>query len=628
MLSFMRKKAGSFIIKIILLAIVVVFVFWGIGSYNEKTKGKVAEINGEVITIEEYQKAYKRIIQRARQLYGNNIDDNILQNDKLKSQALKSIINSKLLLQQAKKLKICVSDKELAYSIKNIDAFKKDNIFNASLYKKILRNNHLTPEKFEFDMRNDLLVQKIQSFVLNSIKVSDEEAKEWYKWKNVSVNIEFALFKPDQFKNIKISDKNIISYFDIHKEEYKTEPKIKLQYLYFDPDKYINKAVVTDDEVYDYYESNPEEFITQKTVDARHILIKVDKDAAPELVDKKKIQILDILKKIKEGDDFAELAKQYSEGPSKTNGGYIGKFKKEDMIKPFADKAFSMRAGEISEPVRTAFGWHIIKVDKVNEKSTKSLKNAKEKIVKKLKGKKSRDLAYDNAERIQDILIDGDSLADSVQNQKGCEIHTTDFITKKTSDKSLVNNKDIFDQAFNLQTMEPSDIIDNENGYYVIQVLEKTEPVTPELKDVKEKVMEDAIKKKQVEIAEKTASNFIADLKKGTSFEDVYKKFKITPVRTDFFKRSHKIPNIGYDLNISKSLFSLTNKNQFTQKVIKGKQGFYVMRLLNRKDPDFKEFDKEKTKTRLLQQKEYSFFEAWLSHLTNSSEISIQKNLF
>ena len=140
-----------------------------------------------------------------------------------------------------------------------------------------------------------------------------------------------------------------------------------MRYLKFEPGNYVAKVEISEDEISEYYEEHPDEFQNPKTVEARHILIKVGQDAADEEVAKAKDKIQDILKKARSGQDFAELARQYSEGPSKDKGGLLGSFRREAMVKPFADKAFSMQAGDISEPVRTRFGWHIIKVEKVNE---------------------------------------------------------------------------------------------------------------------------------------------------------------------------------------------------------------------------------------------------------------------
>jgi peptidyl-prolyl cis-trans isomerase D len=167
--------------------------------------------------------------------------------------------------------------------------------------------------------------------------------------------------EPQRYKDIEPTDEEIRNYFDQHKDTYKTDPQIKVRYLHVKPEDYADKVTVSEDDIQDYYEDNPEKFKSPKTVEARHILIKLNPDASAEEVENARQRSETVLDMAKEGQDFAELAKKYSEGPTKTQGGNLGAFRREAMVKPFADKAFSMKAGEISEPVRTRFGWHIIK---------------------------------------------------------------------------------------------------------------------------------------------------------------------------------------------------------------------------------------------------------------------------
>jgi peptidyl-prolyl cis-trans isomerase D len=171
-----------------------------------------------------------------------------------------------------------------------------------------------------------------------------------------------VVFEPGRYQDIEVTDEEVQEYFDANQNNYKTELKLKAQYIYFNPQDFAGGVTVAVEDVKDYFDSHPDEFIVPKTVKARHILFKLEKDSSPEVVEEKRKKAEEVLALAKGGEDFGELAKTYSEGPSKDRGGDLGTFKKETMVKPFADQAFSMKAGEISDPVRTQFGWHIIKV--------------------------------------------------------------------------------------------------------------------------------------------------------------------------------------------------------------------------------------------------------------------------
>jgi peptidyl-prolyl cis-trans isomerase D len=626
MLSLMRKHAGSWMIKVILGAIVVVFVLWGVGSWTSERSGRVATVNGETITAEEYRITYKRLIEQVRQSFGNNLNEELIKSLNLQKQALDQLVNKVLMRQAATELSLRVSNEDLSRSIRQISAFQTAGVFDPRRYKSVLDRNNLSPEGFEINQRDVLLLEKLNDFITNSVKVSENEAVEWYKWNNATVDLEFILFEANRYKDISVTGEEIQEFFESKKESYKTEPQLKIRYLKFEPQTYVSLVEVPDDEIKEYYDEHPDEFHNPKTVEARHILIKVDPNAAPAEEAKAKEQIEGILQKARGDKDFAELAKQYSEGPSKDKGGYLGAFKREDMVKPFADKAFSMKAGEISEPVRTRFGWHVIKVEKVNEAKTTQLIDAKGDIRKKLADERSKQLAYDAAETIYDATFEGGQL-EKVAVENNLAINITDFFTRQGPQKGVKNKAEFARFAFDLSEAEVSEIQDFGDGYYLMEMIEKRPARIPELKEVEIKVNADLIEEKKSEKAKKDAEDLLAALKDGTAMETAGKKFDLKPISTGLFKRNDSIPNIGFERELSRVAFELSDQNRLPQKVLAGRKGYYVIKFTQRKAPSMAEFDKEKAdiKERLLQQKRSKTFNAWLEQVKNHSEIVFMK---
>ncbi|MFV9644908.1 MAG: SurA N-terminal domain-containing protein [Desulfobacterales bacterium] len=627
MLRLMRDYASSWLIKVILGAIVIVFVFWGVGSFRSQRGGRVAIVNGDSITMEEYKEEYNNLIEQFRQRFGNRLNDEMIQMLQVENQALNRLIDQKLLLQEAVKLNFRVSDDELAAAIREIKAFQTSGVFDERIYRSSLNRYGLTPEQFEVSQKWFMLIEKLRSFLLDNIKVSDGEALEWFKWENASVNIDYILFEPGRYKDINPSAEENKTFFVDHKESYKTEPMIKVRFLCFDPADYRAKAIISDQKIQDYYEAHQEEFNTDKTVEARHILIKVDKDAGQEAVEKGKNKALDILQMAGEDKDFAELARQYSECPSKDRGGHLGVFKKEAMVKPFADKAFSMKAGEISQPVRTRFGWHIIKVEKINEGSIVSFDEAKKGIRKKLIDEEAKILAYEEAESVFDTIFEEDDLI-KASNERNLKLQTTAFFTIKGPDKGIKNRKKFASAAFNLSAMEISDIQDLGDGYYILQVIEKNPGEIPELKDVEEKVRAALIKEKQDEKASTDANEFLSGLKKGKLMNAQRAKYDLKLSSTGFFKRNEPVPDIGSEKGIVEAAFKLSNKIKLPEKIIKGEKGYYVISFNERKEADPEGFVKEKAniKEGLLRQKRIKAFDEWLTQIRNKSDISIEKD--
>jgi peptidyl-prolyl cis-trans isomerase D len=529
-------------------------------------------------------------------------------------------------VQEAQRLKFRVSDNELAGTIMAIGAFQNAGVFDSRLYENVLSRIRMTPEEFEVSQRDAMLIEKLSTFITSAVKVSEEETREWFNWTNASVNIDFVLFDPSSNRNIKPSQEEIKTFFEDHKTNYKTDAIVKVRYLHLDPGTYRSDVTIADEEIKYYYDENQEEFETPKTVEARHILIKADKDANPETVEKTRERAFDIMMMAKGGKDFAKLAKLYSEGPSRDRGGSLGAFRKEAMVKPFADRAFSMKAGEISEPIRTRFGWHIIKVEKVNEASTLSFDEAKKKIQNKLTDEKAKYLAYDMAEEVSDISFEGDDLLQA-SKERNLNVLTTGFFTKMGPEKGTNNPKKFASTAFNLPVMEISDVQDFEDGYYILQVIEKIPEKISEFEKVKEGVRADLVKERQDAKASKDADEFLAALKSGKSMSTESKNYNLTPTTTGFYKRNDSIPKIGSESEISEAAFKLTNENKLSEKVIKGKKGYYVIQFREKKLPEFDEFSKEKAAVTqsLLQQKKSTTFAALLSQIKSQSEITIKE---
>jgi peptidyl-prolyl cis-trans isomerase D len=628
MLSLMRKHAGTWMIKVILGAIVVVFVFWGVGSYRSRQSGRVAKVNGTVITLSDYRESYNNLIEQVRRSFGNNLNEELIQMLQLRKRALDQLVDKALMLQAAEKLKLTVSDEELAEFIKNIGAFQTAGVFDSGRYINTLNKNRLTPEEFEVQQREALIINKLQALIAGSIKVSDLEARQWYTRNNAEVDINYLVLEPQRYKDIKLTDEEIRNYFDQHKDFYKTDPTIKVRYLYFKPEDYAAKVTLSEDDIRDYYESNLDEFDIPKTVEARHILIKADQNVKAEQDESARKKAEEIFKLAKEGQDFAELARKYSEGPTKAKGGYLGTFRREEMVKPFSDRAFSMNAGDISEPVRTNFGWHIIKVEKVNPEKTLTLDEAEADIRKKLKADRAKNMAYDEAEAVYDATFENQNV-DRIAAEHNLKIQTTEFFTEKNPPKEIKNSAGFAAAAFNLPVNELSAVQDFGDGYYLLEVVDKVQPQIPELKTVEQKVRNDLLKEKQDQKARDEANLLLTELKNGQSVASVSQKFKIPVKQTGFFKRNGPIPEIGAESDIAQTAFKLTDKNKLPEEVIKGQKGYYVISFLKRQEPSLEGFEKEKEAIReqLLQQKTFKTVDAWLARLRSESEISIEEGL-
>ncbi len=630
MLSLMRKHAGSWMIKIILFAIVVVFVFWGVGSMRSRRATKVADVNGDIITQDAYRQAYYRLVDNYRRIYGEQYNDAMAKMLHPDETALEQLINKVLIEQEADRLGIEVSKAAVADAIRSIAAFQNNGTFDFQRYNLLLAQNNLTPEQFENSRRDEIILERLRAAVLSGVMVTEDEARTWYDWSKAQVDLTYILFPADQYKDIEPAEDEIQSYFKEHGDSYRTEPRIKVRYLYFNPEIFKTRVKVDDEQISEYYNSHTEEFRSDKRVKAQHILVKVAEDADEKTVEAKKAEARKIYEKAAAGNDFAALAKKYSEGPSKDQGGELGWFTRDKMVTSFADKAFAMKAGEISEPVRTRFGWHIIKVEQIEEASTKSRDEAAEGIRRKLVDEKAGELAYSEAETVYDSVYDGDDLG-AAGKANDVPVATTDFFTAKTGPKEKgIGQRQKFAQiSFGLEKMAISQIQDLGNGYYIMQMIERVESVIPPMDQVAARVKADVIKVRQDQQAKTDAEAFVKKVATGESFTQAAAAFHLEPMDTGFFSRTGTIPQIGYEPQIQQDAFELTMEKPLLEKAVKGRRGWYALQLKTRQAPDETAFAKERVSVikRLTEQKKQAAFDGWLQDLKTKSKIEINKEL-
>ncbi|HSR12381.1 MAG TPA: SurA N-terminal domain-containing protein, partial [Thermodesulfobacteriota bacterium] len=395
MLDMMRRHAQSWMIKVIMGAIIVVFIAWGGYSLREGRQTELVKIGSYVITVGEARNYYQNLRERYQSVYGERFTEEMAKKLNLKEKAMKDLINRVLLLQEAERLGLKVTPEEVQTSIHAIPAFQKDGLFDKATYVRTLQRARLTPKDFESNQKQTLLLNKLQNLVVSSVKISDQEVLDAYRQNFEKVNLDTITINPADFKDVSPTPDEIKEYFSKHKDDFKIPARAKIRYLSFDPKDYAKQVQVSSKEAEDYYQNNKEKFGQPKRVKVRHILIKADaKDTEAAAVAKKKAE--SVRAEAAAGKDFAKLAKQYSEDPgTKDQGGDLGFITKGMVVPEFEAAAFSMKPGEISQVIQTPYGFHVLKVDEVQEARTDSFEKAKDQIDALLRNRKARELAYD-----------------------------------------------------------------------------------------------------------------------------------------------------------------------------------------------------------------------------------------
>ncbi len=626
MLRVLRANTGNWIIKIFLGIIVIVFVFLGVGSMNSKRNNIVAMVNDEPITINEFQNAYRNTVEQMRQRFGDNLNDDLLKQLNVKQQTLDSLIEQKLVLAQADKLNIQVTDKELAQALFSIKAFQQNGTFDMELYKKVLGLNSMTPESFEALQKSSLKQQKVRNLVLSSITVSDMETEKWYEFYETKMAVDYVLITPDAFADVAPSEDEMKKVYEDNPGDYQSEPALKAVYIKFSPEDNKGKVQVPENQIEEYYNQNQDQYKTPEKVEARHILIKVAEDADTETVEKAKSQAMEIYEKAAKGEDFAKLAKEFSQGPSKTSGGYLGSFQRGQMVKPFEEAAFAMKAGDISKPVKTRFGWHIIKVEAKHEASVRSLAQATEEIKKALAHQEMVNMAYYQAGEAFDAIIDGDDFEQvALTAQK--EIIKTEAFTRSGKGLDMMRKAEFAKAAFELSEAEASDVQQLGDDYYIIKVVEKIAPERLAFDAVKDRIAKTLKTKLQKEAAGKQAGEVLEKAKADGSLEQAAQTAGLSVKSSKLFKREDQVSEVGTLAEFTEAAFSLTKENPIYPSVLETSKGALVMAFKEKQAPAKEDMAShlEETRNQLAWMKQSQYFQTWVDDLRANNEIEIEE---
>jgi peptidyl-prolyl cis-trans isomerase D len=613
MLDFMRRHAQSWMIKVALGAVVVVFIFWGIWNPREARERYLVKIGNRAISIAEAKNYYQNLRESYQARFGENFNEEMAKKIGLKERAVKDLINRVLLLQEALRLGLRVGPEEVQASIEQYPAFQKDGTFDRAIYLRALQRARITAKEFEAGQRQNLLISKVQGVVVSSAKVSDREVLDSYRHTFEKVNLDVLSLNPLDIKEGALTPEEVKGYFSEHREIFKIPAKVKVRYLLFNPKDYLKQVQVTSKEVENYYQNNPEKFGQPKRVKVRHILIKSEsKD--PEALAKARKKAESIREEAVKGKDFAQLAKQYSEDPgTKDQGGDLGYITRGQVVPEFEEAAFSLKAGGISNVVQTPYGFHILKVDEIQEARVEPLEKVKDQIQTLLRTRKARELAHDEADQAYAVTSQEKPL-DVFAKEKNLRIKETSLFS---ADDKIDLDPKLRDSALSLSKGDTSPVLRLGETFAVLQVVEKHEPHTPELKEVEGQVSEALRREKQKEKALAKAKEFLEKLKKGANYKTLASQEGFKIEETGFFDRGANPPKMGTSEELQRALSTLSTRNPFAENPIFLNGKYFILRLREMKGVDQARFNsrKENYRQALLQEKQEMLLRNWLDDL-------------
>jgi peptidyl-prolyl cis-trans isomerase D len=455
--------------------------------------------------------------------------------------------------------------------------------------------------------------------------VTDVEVADEYRRRNEKVKLDVVPITPDAFKSqVTVTDADLAAQFDKNKESYRIGEKRKMKYALVDVDAVRAAITVPDAEAEAFYDQNRQQYTTEAQVRASHILFKTegkDENAV-------RTQAESVLKRARSGEDFAALAKQYSEDDSnKDKGGDLDYFGKGRMVPEFEAAAFAMKNGDISELVKTQFGFHIIKVVDNQPEVVRPLEQVKTEIVDQLRWQKAQQAAEAQAKT---LASDAKTPADleRLARERNIEFRESGLFSTTDPIDALGPQPELATTMFGLKEGEVSKPQRVARGWVVGTVTGRQEPYVPTIDEVKDKVREDVVRDKAAGLAKERAAAIAADLKTAKDFAATAKKHGLDVKPTELIARGSAIPDIGMNEDVDKAAFSLPVNGVSDPITTPG--GTAIIRVTERQDVTEAQIasGRDDLREEMNQQRRDRFFSAYMQKAKAGLKININQDVF
>jgi peptidyl-prolyl cis-trans isomerase D len=629
MLDRMRRHRNW--LKFSLGGVVVAFIVLYIPSFLRPSgtgasgNDVVAEVNGREVKVIAFQRLYQQQVQSLRSRFGGTLDDNMLKQFGLAERTIAQLVDEQAVLAEADRLGLRVTDGELRERLLRHPGLQENGQFiGAARYTQFLNMQRppMRPEDFENELRNELLIEKLQAAVTGWVQVNDAEVDAEYRKRNEKVKLELAIFTADGFKSaVQPTDADITAQFEANKETYRIPEKRRVKYLAIDAETLKPKMTVSDAEIQARFRENAATYSTPEQIRASHILLSTEgkDDAAVRKVAES------VLDKVKKGGDFAALAKQYSEDPgSKDKGGDLDYFGRGSMAKEFEEAAWALEPGKVSGLVKTQFGYHIIKLVDRRAASTKTLQDVRPQIEDQIRFEKAQAEAAKLAGELAAQIKQPADL-EKVARERGLSIGDSGLFARDEPLAGIGFAPEVANEAFTLTDGKVSGQLRTNQGFAFITLAETKPSYLPQLAEVKDKVKDDVARIKAVDVARAKATTMAAAAK--ANFAAAAKTAGVEVKTTDFVTRGSSLPVVGMNAAIDDAVFAL--KVGETTAPISTESAVVVARVKERQDVDVTKADTERDSVRdeLLRERRGQFFAAYMTKAKQKLTMSYNQSV-
>ena len=629
MLAKMRRHMNwlKWSLGIVVLAFIIFYIpdFLSQDATGAMNGEVIASVEGEDITATEFRRTYTAQLEAYRSTYGASMSEQLLRQLGIEQQIVQQMVDERAALAEAERLEITVSNAEVRQRIMSFPAFLDNGVFiGETRYVQLLRSQRppTSPAEFESAIRRQLTIDKLRASLTDWLSIPDREVDEEYRRRNDKVKLAVVAFTADAFRaEVSPTDAEVTAYFDGHKEDFRIPEKRKIRYALIDVDAIREKTAIAPADVEQYYKDNAEQFSTPEQIRASHILLSTEAQDDATV----RAQAEEILAQAKAGADFAALAKQHSadEG-NKELGGDLDYFPRGQMVAEFDEAAFALEPGQISDLVKTQFGYHIIKVVDKKAASTLPLEDVRPQITEQLTYERATQEAGDLSQKLAGQVSKAEDL-DRVAKENGLTVEESGLFARDEAITPLGAAPEASNKAFEMNVGEAAGPVRTPRGFLFLSLLSKQDPYVPQIDEVRERVREEVITQKARELSQQRAVELGAKLKSGPDFDKTAAAAGLTPTTTELIARGTPLPELGLAPAVEEAAFGMAAGEISDPITID--QGSAVIKVIEKQEtaPDQLALARDRFREELLADRRNRFFAAYMMKAKQKMQININQ---
>lgn len=550
-----KKIVLSGLLLLICAAMVIAFIPGNLGSDLTGTPGKgvVAKVDGEDITAEEVREAARGMLQQQGAQLGANA---AMLLPFFAQRAADQLVDRQALVAEAQRMGLKATPQEVKDELQHgryAEIFFPGGTFiGEAEYQGLLQQHNLIPATFEDSVGKEILISKLQALITGSASVSDAAIRQEFDKQNTKVKFEYAVLSQDDIKKgLHPTTEELKAFYDSHQKNYANSvpEKRKVKYVMIDLSGIQGGVQVTHDELQSYYNQHRDQYRVAEQAKVSHILIKTPLPGPDGKVDEKGVaeaqrRAEDLLKQLKAGAKFEDLARKYSEDPgSAKEGGSLGWIGKGRTVPEFEKAAFSLPKGQISDLVKSSYGFHIIRVDDRQDAHMKTLEEVKDQIEPNLKQQKAQQIAQKQAE---DLLQQAKTQGlDAAASAKGMSVITSEFFGRKDMLPGLGPAPQFMDAVFTTAEKSPPQMAATSQGFAVFDLLEVKPQSTPTFEEIRTRVEQEFKNERSSVLLSQKAQELSDRAKAEHDLKKAAKELGAVVKTSEFVSPDGQVPDIG-----------------------------------------------------------------------------------